>query len=136
MLLDTNATLLPFRTGIALDAEVERLVPGAEIAVPSSVLAELDRLAARGVRHAAAARELAARRRRVEAEGRGDRAVVAAATALGAAVLTADRELARALLARGVDVLVPRDRARLSLRLGAAGAAPAPPARRRRRPNR
>lgn len=113
MILDTNALLLPFRTGLDVVAEVERLAGPVELVVPRPVLAELDRLAARGVAHAAAARALADRFRTVSGTGRGDSAVVAAAVAHDAPVVTADRGLARRLGLAGRVVYVPRDRARL-----------------------
>ncbi len=132
VLLDTNAALLPFRTGVPLAAEVERLVPGAELAVPDAVRGELDRLVERGEPHAAAARALVGPLRTVRVDERGDRAVRAAALALGAPVVTADRLLARRLRTDGVTVIVPRDRARLELQPGAP--APPPSVRRERRP--
>jgi len=113
VLLDTNALLLPFRSGVDLVGEVERLAGPAEIVVPRPVVAELDRLAARGVAHAAAARALADRFRPVASVGRGDAAVVAAADRFGATVVTADRALADRLGRAGRTVLVPRDRTRL-----------------------
>lgn len=119
VLLDTNALFLPFRTGLALVDEIERLLPGAELLVPTSVLAEVDRLVGRGVPHAPAVADLAAGFGSVPSQGRGDAAVLATALALGAWVLTADRLLAERLRRHGVGVLVPRDRARLHLLRGA-----------------
>jgi rRNA-processing protein FCF1 len=113
VLLDANILFLPVRTRFPLEAEVDRLRPGSMLGVPSSVLAELDRLAARGTPEAAAARALAARYHTVTAIGRGDDAVLRVAVRLGAWVVTADRELRARLSARGVGVLTPRDRHRL-----------------------
>jgi len=113
VLLDANALLLPFRAGLPLEQEVERLVPGAELLVPRSVLAELDGLVARGVRYAAAARRLASRFRPVDSSGRGDAALIATAVAERASVVTADAVLIDRLFARGVVVYAPRDRVRL-----------------------
>ncbi|HTP53832.1 MAG TPA: hypothetical protein VML94_02565 [Thermoplasmata archaeon] len=118
VLLDTNALLLPFRGQFDLSGEVERVVPGAELAVPGSVLGELDRLIARGVRSAGAARDHARRYRVIATQERGDAAVQAVAVAEGALVLTADRAFVLRLRAAGVSVLVPRDRSRLELLLG------------------
>gem|GEM_PF-446207 len=120
MILDTNALLLPFRTALPLAAEVERCCPGAEVGVPVSVLGELDRLAARGVRLAGPARALARTFRVLPTRARGDAAIVAVALAENAGVVTADRALARRLVAEGISVLLPRDRARLELRAGRA----------------
>jgi rRNA-processing protein FCF1 len=118
VLLDTNALFLPFRSKLPLPQEVERWRPGASIRVPSSVLGELDRLAARGVPRSSLARALAATFRPIEAPGRGDAAVVRVAVRTRAWVVTADRTLARRLVDAGVSVLVPRDRDRLELRRG------------------
>ncbi len=113
VLLDANALFLPFRTSLSLEQEVERLLPGAKILVPSSVVEELGRLQARNVPLAHAARELAERFPRVNVERSGDAGILEAALARGASVVTADRALALRLRARGVRVLRPRDRARL-----------------------
>ena len=115
MLLDTNALYLPFRVGLDLVAEVERLLPGARPSVPAPVLGELDRLEARGVEHARAARALAGQFPSLAGAGRGDAGVLAAATRLGASVVTADRRFAERLRRAGVAVLIPRDRNRLHL---------------------
>jgi rRNA-processing protein FCF1 len=118
VILDTNALLLPFRNRLDLAAEVERCCPGAELGVPQSVLGELDRLIERGVRPATPARALARTFRAYPTQERGDAAILSVALAEDARVVTADRELARRLVARGVAVLVPRDRSRLELRVG------------------
>jgi len=96
---------------------VERLLPGAELTVPTVVNAELERLVGRQAPRAAAARAFARRLRPVRTSGHGDEAVVKAAIRLRAAVVTADRKLAERLRREGVAVLVPRDRARLELKL-------------------
>lgn len=100
-----------------MEAEVDRLRPGAILAVPFSVLGELDRLTARGTIGAAAARALAAKYRVLPSTGRGDDAVVQTAVRLGAWVVTADRALRARLTLRGVVVLSPRDRHRLEAHL-------------------
>jgi rRNA-processing protein FCF1 len=96
--------------------------PGARIAVPTAVLEELRRLVARGVRGAAVALALAERLPSIRTDSRGDAAVVDAALAGRAAVVTADKALATRLHTAGVDVLVPRDRHHLELRRGRARA--------------
>ncbi len=113
MLVDANALFLPIRTGFPLEAEVVRIQPGSTVGVPSSVLAELDRLVLRRTPDAAAARALAARYPVVRAPGRGDDAVLLCARRSGAWVVTADRALRERLVAEGVTVLAPRDRHRL-----------------------
>jgi rRNA-processing protein FCF1 len=97
---------------------VNRIRPGATIAVPTSVLEELDRLVARGVRGARAAAAFARNFGIVPVSARGDRAVVLAAIERHGWVVTADRGLAERLRDSGVTVLVPRDRHRLELKPG------------------
>lgn len=125
--LDANALLLPIRSRFPLEAEIDRLCPGGVVTVPSSVVGELDRLAARGVSGARGALALARRFPSVVVAGRGDRAILEAAVLHRSCVVTADRELAERLGTRGIDVLVPRDRHRLELRRGRR---PAPATRR------
>jgi len=99
--------------------------------VPTAVRAELELLVERRAPHAEAARALARPLRTVRTSGRGDLAVVEAAVRLHAAVVTADRALAGVLRQAGAAVLVPRDRARLELKLPRLRPGPARPARRR-----
>jgi len=113
VLLDANALFLPVRTGFPLDAEVERECSGAILAVPASVIGELDRLVERGAVGATGARALADRYPIVRAAGRGDDAVLATAQRRHAWVVTADRLLQHRLVRSGITVLVPRDRHRL-----------------------
>jgi rRNA-processing protein FCF1 len=115
VLLDANAVFLPVRVGFPLDAEVGRLRPGAVLSLPASVVDELDRLVARGIPEAAAARALAARYPVVPAPGKGDDAVLRSAVRTRAWVVTADRALRERLTHRGVTVLSPRDRHRLEV---------------------
>lgn len=120
VLLDANALLLSARTRFPLNAEVERVCPGALLSVPESVIGELDGLAVRGVAGARLASALARKFPRIPAVGRGDAAILEAATRVRAWVVTADRELADRLHARGVTVLAPRDRHRLESHPGRA----------------
>ncbi len=93
MLLDTNALFLPIRSGFPLEAEIDRLFPGARVLVADSGVRELDRLVDRSTPGAAAARSLAERFVRTVAASEGDEAVVEVAVREGAIVVTADREL-------------------------------------------
>ena len=113
MLVDTNVAFLPVRVGFPLEEEVDRECPGARIAVPTSVVRELDRLRARGTPQAEAARAFVDRLPTVAAPGIGDDTLLRAAVRAGAWVVTADRALRDRLLEAGVDVLAPRDRHRL-----------------------
>ncbi len=130
VVLDTNATFLPFRERFPLEAEVGRLVPGAELVVPAAVVAELDRLSERDAPFARAALAFVRRLRTVASDGRGDDAVLDAARRLRAPVVTADRTLGERLRAEGLEVLAPRDRSRLDARSG--GGRPRTAARRKR----
>jgi rRNA-processing protein FCF1 len=123
--LDANALFLPFLGGTDLAGEVGRLVDRPRIGVPRSVLDELRRLEMRGEPHAREVLELAARFPVVPNSGKGDAAILGLAVP-GDIVVTADRELQRQLAARGVDVLAPRDRARLERRRGERPRAPRP----------
>ncbi len=109
------------------------MVPGAELVVPTAVLAELARLVAGGLAPAVPAVAFARRLRPVRSRARGDRAVLEAAARLGATVVTADRELARQLQDAGHAVLLPRSRWTLARRPARRpGRPPAGDARRRR----
>lgn len=114
-MLDANALFLPFDRGMELEAEIARWIPDGVIAVPRSALAELDHLRRRGTPHAALARALADRFPSLANPGRGDAAIVALARRRRAVVVTADRDLRDRLSGLGLAVLVPRDRARLTL---------------------
>jgi rRNA-processing protein FCF1 len=130
VLLDTNALFLPFRDRFPLLDELERLTAPAVVAVPGSVIAELDRLVARTTPGAALAREFARRFPIAPSSGRGDLGLLQLASRRGAAVVTSDAALRRRLLAEGIVVLYPRG----SRRLARAEPRPiAPPTRRRRR---
>jgi rRNA-processing protein FCF1 len=137
VLLDANALLMPIRTRLSLRDEVERHCPGAEIAVPSSVLRELDRLVRRKLPGAGAARALADTFPVVTTALEGDDAVLRVAVDRGAWVVTADRELAGRLKLERITALVPRDRTRLevgrprSVRRGAVSQSAGSPPRKR-----
>ena len=111
--MDTNALLLPFRSRFPLIAEIERLTAPAQIAVSTGVLAELDRLAARRVAFAVAARAWADRFPTMRTARRGDFGLLELAVRRRASVVTSDRVLRRRLLLAGVPVLSPRGEGRL-----------------------
>ena len=136
MLLDVNALLLPVRTRFPLEAEVDRIRPGARLAVPSSVVDELGSLVTREVVGARGAFALAQKFPVLAVAGRGDAAILGAAVRHGAWVVTADRTLAERLRRKGVNVLVPRDRHRLELHPGNVPAASPPPTGPRAKPAR
>lgn len=103
------------RVGFPLEEEVARLLPGAPLLIPASVVGELDGLAKSLTQGALAARALAERYRVVPTQTRGDEGIIEAAVRSGAWVATADRELRRRLVLRGITTLVPRDRHRLEV---------------------
>jgi len=114
VVLDANALMLPFQFRVNLDAELARLLGECETYVPSSVVGELARLAARD-RTAKAALALAAKYRTHETTERGDRAVVAAAEALGAHVVTSDQGLLAVLRDRRIPRITLKSRTHLEL---------------------
>lgn len=110
--LDANALMMPFQFRINLDAEIARVLGECDVYVPSSVLAELEGLASRD-RDARAALRLAAKYLVHETTGRGDPAIVEAAEALGACVVTSDQKLLRTLRKRGIPRVTLRSRSHL-----------------------
>ncbi len=128
MVLDTNILFLVVRSGFPLEAEVDRLLPGARLLVPASVVGELDGLAKSLIPGAMAALALSDRFTVLVTRERGDDGVIEAAIAAHAGVVTADRELRRRLAIRGITALVPRDRHRLEV---VPGRAPPPSGSRR-----
>ncbi len=132
VLLDANALLLPFTAQFRLEVEIHRHVDGAQIAVPASVLGELERLAGRGRRLARAARSFADRFDVIPTTLQGDAAILAIARTHGAWVVTGDRALRIRLIRAGVRVLFPRGRSHLDAAL-AEGPKLVPARRARRR---
>ena len=114
VVLDTNALLAPFSRGIWLEDELQRVLGGVEIYVPSSVLDELRRLSA-GMPEARAALLLASRYRTVEVSGRGDEGVLEAASRLGAVLVTNDAGLRAEARRRGIRVAFLRTMSRLEV---------------------
>lgn len=113
VLVDANALLLPFTSHFRLEEEIYGQVDGAQVLVPSSVLGELDRVAARGNPNARAAHEFARRFRVVVTDLGGDDALVDLGRRLHGWVLTGDRALRTRLLEAGVPVLFPRGKSHL-----------------------
>lgn len=114
VLLDANALMTASRLKLDLERALSKAAPGWTAVVPSSVAAELEGL--KGRRDAAGARALSKRFGRLEAPGRGDGAIVAAAKAgPRRAVLTNDRALRRALRAEGIPVFYVRERAQIAV---------------------
>jgi len=108
VLLDTNALFLPWSTVDRLREEVSRQVGDARLALPSTVLIELDRLEARGLRSTVVARRLAAGLPILEAGPLGDGDILVLARRRHAWVLTSDRAFRTRLVDAGLRVLYPR----------------------------
>jgi rRNA-processing protein FCF1 len=112
VLLDANALMMPFQFSVDIEGELTRLLGKYEIAVPSSVLEELRRLA-RTKREARAALRLAERYTVIQTTGRRDPALLKLARELGAAVLTNDKRLREQLRSAGIPVIFLRGRSQL-----------------------
>lgn len=116
--LDTNALLLPFTDGTDLEDELQRLVGAVRLVVPSSIVQEVQGLAA-GQSNAARAAKAAVRfltRCRVEPTGLpGDDGVLDVARRLGAVVVTNDRNVGQEARRSGLQVVRPRGKGRLGL---------------------
>jgi uncharacterized protein len=110
VVLDTNALLMPFQFKINIDREIESLLGGVEVVVPSSVVIELRRLKDK---HAKAALSLSGKYRVVEVVKRGDAGVVEAAMENHAAVITNDQELIEILRKSSIPAIRMRECQRL-----------------------
>ena len=114
VLVDANALFTAARLHLDLLKELKEAAPGWTAVVPGSVVRELEVVGRR--KFAREARAMAERLPLLENEGRGDRAILAAARAGPArAVLTNDRALRAQLRKAGVPVLYVRGKARLAL---------------------
>lgn len=112
VVLDANALMMPFQFRVNLDAELVRLVGQPDIAVPSSVVAELEVLAERD-RKARAALRLARRFRAIETHGSADDALLDLGQSRKAIVVTNDQPLLDRLRAAGIPRIFLRSRSHL-----------------------
>ncbi|SDX65183.1 PIN domain-containing protein [Halobellus clavatus] len=121
VILDTNALMMPVELDVRVFEELDRLVGSdADLAVPRSVVAELEKLAESGNGEEAVAasvgRDLVSRCRVVETgQSYADDAVVELAAAEGDYALTNDRPLRDRLLEHGVRVIGLRGRNTLEI---------------------
>jgi len=111
VVVDTNALILPFRFRFSMEEELNRLLPGCEVIVPSCVIDELQRL---DIWEARAALKLA-RRYTVKESPPGDRGILELAIREGAHLFTADRGLRMRAKKAGVRVVVFRGKDHLVL---------------------
>lgn len=109
VVIDTNALLLPFESGVRVESELERLLGSYEVLVPEAVLAELAAIAseAKGQRasNARMALSYATRFTYRPVGGRGDSAVLEVARREAALLFTNDRELLKRALGAGLGVI-------------------------------
>lgn len=129
VVLDTNALLLPFTSGVRLHEELDRLLGPTEWIVPSSVKWELERLSkgkdatSRAARMALKLTEQAAH---VETSLPGDDGVLEVAGRHAAVLVTNDRTLQKEAERRRHRVVVARSGGRLAfLAAGSSGGRPA-----------
>ncbi len=101
VVLDANALMMPFQFGVNLHSELTRLIGRCEILVPVSVKSELRRLSSRN-RAAMAGLRLSETFETYETSSEGDQAVIEAALALDAAVVTNDVALLAKLKKLGI----------------------------------
>ena len=114
VILDTNALMMPGQFGIDLFGELGRLLGAFDAVTLRSVIRELEKIArGRGNDASAARLGLELIRRHASVEERPtlasvDEEVIRAAEEEGGLVVTNDRGLREALLARGVGVITMR----------------------------
>ncbi len=114
VVLDSNALMMPFQFGLNLSAEIERLLGHCEMYVPAGVMSELRSLSKKE-RAAKAGLKLAERFKIAATEASGDEAILEAASALGAVVVTNDAELLEKLKAMGIRRIRLRSKSHLVL---------------------
>ncbi len=114
VVLDANALMMPFQFNINLHSELGRLLGDCEFFVPSSVVSELEGLAS-GNRFAKAGLSLAETFQTYPVRSKGDEAVLEAALALNATVITNDIALLKKLKEKGLRRVRLRSKSHLVL---------------------
>jgi len=104
VIADTNALIMPFKSSINLDSELQGLIGTYKIVVPAPIIGELKRLEKK-IPQAKSALRFARTKEVVETEEDGDRSVMEAAEKLDGIILTNDRELIGLALKRGIPVI-------------------------------
>lgn len=109
VVIDTNALLLPFESGVRIEPELQRLLGEYEILVPEAVLAELAYLASetKGQRasNARMAMTLASRFAYRQIGGKGDQAVFNLARKEQAILFSNDKGLLALALKHGLRII-------------------------------
>jgi len=112
VVLDTNALLMPFEIRINLDLSIRGLLGDVRMVVPGPLIGELKHL---DNKYAKAALTLARSKEIVQAESRGDDAVLEVALREKAYVVTNDKELRRRARVLGIPIIYLRSGTHLIL---------------------
>ncbi|MEM2934238.1 MAG: PIN domain-containing protein [Methanocellales archaeon] len=116
VILDTNALMIPAQFKVDIFANLESLGYN-EVMVPSSVLAELERIKTKGRGkakvHASIAIELAKKCQILESKGEFDREIASLAKQYSAAVFTNDAQLRKNLRSKNVKTLFLRGKSKI-----------------------
>jgi len=120
VVLDTNALMIPYQSGINIEKELTRLLGICRIIVPSSVVEEMERLAGEdGGTGRAAKLGLSIIKKRgfrlMETESKGDDGVLETALKMDGAVVTNDRELQERARKMNLPIIYPRGENRLEM---------------------
>lgn len=120
VVLDTNALMIPYQSGINIEKELTRLLGICRIIVPSSVVEEMERLAGEdGGTGRAAKLGLSIIKKRgfrlMETESKGDDGVLETALKMDGAVVTNDRELQERAREMNLPIIYPRGENRLEM---------------------
>ncbi len=116
VILDTNALMIPAQFKVDIFANLESLGYN-EVMVPSSVIAELERIKKKGKGkakiHASIAIELAKKCKVIESKGEFDEEIACLAKQYGAAVFTNDALLRKNLRSINVKTLFLREKSKI-----------------------
>ncbi len=120
VVLDTNALMIPYQSGINIEKEITRLLGICRIIVPSSVVEEMEKLADEdGGTGRAAKLGLSIIKKRgfrlMETESKGDDGVLETALKMDGAIVTNDKELQQRAREMNLPIIYPRGENRLEM---------------------
>ncbi|KAA0001104.1 MAG: twitching motility protein PilT [Thermoplasmata archaeon] len=120
VILDTNALMIPYQSGINIEKEITRLLGICRIIVPSSVVEEIEQLANEdGGTGRAAKLGLSIIKKRgfrlMETENKGDEGVIETALKMEGAIVTNDKELQKRAKELKLPIIYPKGENRLVL---------------------
>ncbi|MEA2055048.1 MAG: twitching motility protein PilT [Candidatus Thermoplasmatota archaeon] len=120
VILDTNALMIPYQSGINIEREIIRLLGICRIIVPSSVVEEMERLANEDGKTGRAAKlglNIIKKRgfRLMETKSKGDDGVIETALKMDGAIVTNDKELRKRAKEMNLPIIYPRGENRLEL---------------------